>query len=705
MPKNPYAVPYDLITPDGKITKVSNESPDHKTVTVLIESIHPNFVGFCIDQQYVTFNMKSTLAQLGVNCSLISVELSVKHQTALVHLTMFSFGDAGKKLLSLLVPGLYIGKLFAKDPRRLIRSSDYINRLFGKSDHLNNPLLILSEEYKNEEIIDDSEKHRLLVKIPLRTGVYRYDSFIEGLLPTVIKGLNENRRSFRKFLYLHQQHLEEERVLQKEEILLVKTMKMNIRTLFSRVAHDALPKGFEHASADILEPGIITGDIFEFHPKDKDNMSQEEISHIPLEFYSLEPYREFFAFSDKDALRDSLKDMDIVFKALETAPKEASPSVFVVKNYQLNELQSKDWILSDPQLDTPLPLFPKTREEKKVIQEHITRQSQYPIVKSMQEGFITSEGILLSTYFPSNILAPFLLNEHVAHCLKGIYFLYPSKNHGSYFSHDDRALLRNLTKQNIDIFWADKKTNLLLKYTPRKDIDTGLFVPIDKVQMYLKASIFGVYGSRFEICCFEEKLRNLFLGLIEMKDRVNHDLFHKDKTIALATGGGPGVMSMGNKIASELGILSIGHAVDFRKPHENEENIEVMNHYIQARMTYRLEQVIIRQSEFGLDFPIFFEGGIGTDFEYALEILRTQVGTKTPTPIILFGSKKYWSQKLTSNFKANVEKGTISGSEWISNCLYCVQDEHQALTIYYKFFTGNLEIGRDHKGSPDGFMS
>jgi predicted Rossmann-fold nucleotide-binding protein len=121
-------------------------------------------------------------------------------------------------------------------------------------------------------------------------------------------------------------------------------------------------------------------------------------------------------------------------------------------------------------------------------------------------------------------------------------------------------------------------------------------------------------------------------------------------------------------------------------------------------MTYRLEQVIIRQSEFGLDFPIFFEGGIGTDFEYALEVLRTQVGSKKPAPILLFGEESYWRGKITSNYHINLERGTIRGSEWISNCFYCVQDHKQALSVYYKFFTGSLPIGCNSKGSTDGFM-
>ena len=466
-----------------------------------------------------------------------------------------------------------------------------------------------------------------------------------------------------------------------------------------------LPKGYNHASADILEPQMTSGDIFEFHASDPAVPPTEEITHIPLEFYSLEPYREFFFFCDKDLLRENLEKKEVVFKALDTAPPDDNAAVFIVKKFQLNELSSKDWIPADPELRSALPTFPKTREERSIIKEYIERQAEYPILKSMQEGYISSQGILFCKNFTSNLLANFLLNEHVSRCLKGIYFLCPSNTHGNYFSHDDRSLLRNLAKQNVDVFWADKETDLLLKYVPRKDMDTGLFVPTDKVKDYENATIFGVYGSRFEITSYESELRKLFTALIEMKERVDHDLFQRNHAIALATGGGPGIMAMGNRIASELGLLSIGHAVDFRRPHETNDVNEAMNHYIQGRMTYRLEQVIIRQSEFGLDFPIFFEGGIGTDFEYALELRRIQVGSKKIAPILLFGDPEYFKAKISSNHQENLRKGTIKGSEWISNCFYCVQSHKQALSVYYKFFTSSLEIGKEHKGHIDGFIT
>lgn len=49
--------------------------------------------------------------------------------------------------------------------------------------------------------------------------------------------------------------------------------------------------------------------------------------------------------------------------------------------------------------------------------------------------------------------------------------------------------------------------------------------------------------------------------------------------------------------------------------------------------------------------------------------------------------------------------GTIKGSEWLSNCFYCVQTAEQGLEVYHKFFTNTLPIGRDGPIYSDGFKN
>lgn len=698
MPKNIYNRPFDLITPDGKITEVKLRSPSTVEAFVEIDSISSNFLGFKIDPKLIHFNIKSTLAQLGVNGIGIEYEFLPKLNKALIRVAFTAFNPIGQELLKYLNKGMYVGKLFAADDRRRVRNADYLHRLLGKTDADGHPLLILSDEYKSEEIIEQPEKNRTIVKIPLTPGHWIYSEEVIGLIPTIAKGLRSKTMSFRNFLFLHQKHVDGHRIPPPEGLLLVKSMTMTICTLFAKVAIDELPQGFLHASADVIEPQSETGDIFEFH-----GSSTEEISHIPLEFYTLEPYREHSFFLDRDLLNSCKENPECLFSAFETAPSETS-AVFIVKGKQLLNLTKGDWIQSDLPPSSTLIIPPENRHDKAILDSFIRSQAIYPIATSMQDGYITSQGILLSTHFPTPSLKTLLINEKVTRYLKAIYIKTPSRTYGDFFSHDDRAFLLDLAKSSVDVYWVDFKYKLLLKYVLRGDKNTGMFVPTDRIHEFKNGTFFGIYGSKYITLENTDELKALFRGLLEMRNELDHPLLNPDVSLLISTGGGPGMMSVGNRIASELGILSCGHAVDFTKPHETLDLHEEMNPHIQAKMTYRLEQIFIRQAEFVLDFPIVFEGGYGTDFELILELLRVQVGIRPAAPILLFGSPDYWRKKLSSLFHINRKTGTIKGSEWVSNTLFCVQNHKTALSIYYKYFTNRLHIGKDYPPQDLGFV-
>lgn len=698
MPQKVFSDPYDLISPDGRITEIQRINDNEIDATLFFEKICSSFKGFSIDRALVQFNIKSTFAQLGVDGIGVEYELSPKFGRAEVKVRFKAFNPIGQTLLKHIKTGAFAGKLFAADDRRLVRSPEYLTRLLGKTDTEGNPLLLLAEHYKSEEIIEQKEKNRTIVKVPLLSGHWVYDPAVIGFIETIAKGLQCPSTSFRKFLFLHQIHKDEPRIIPPNGLLLVKTMNMSMQTLFARVVHEELPKGYKHASANIIEPQKITGDIFEFHGN-----STEEITHVPLEFYTLEPHREHFFFADRGRLKESIDDPKILFKAFDTAP-EGKAATFIVKSTQLEELETSNWIPSDPFIDEYLYIPPRDAKEKAMVQNYIESDANYTIVKAMQEGDITSQGIILSTFFPPPLLKSFFLNERVTRSLRGIYFKTPSLTHGDYFSHEDRILMQDLAKASVDIFWVDEHSNLLLKYILRQDKDWGMFVPLNRAEDFKKATFFGIYGSSLLASEYHKELLLLFQGLLQMQQEVDAPNFNKNTPIAISTGGGPGVMAMGNQIASDLGLLSCGHAVDFTKPHERGEKLEDMNPFVQAKMTYHLEQLITRQAEFNLDFPIFCHGGVGTDFELALELLNTQVGNKPPAPILLFGEPSYWQQKISSTYNCNRKTGTIQGSEWTSNTLFCVQNHSQALTVYYKYFTRRLPIGKNHPPAELGFV-
>lgn len=231
-----------------------------------------------------------------------------------------------------------------------------------------------------------------------------------------------------------------------------------------------------------------------------------------------------------------------------------------------------------------------------------------------------------------------------------------------------------------------------------------MFVPLDRISIFQKAIFFGVYGSNLIEGNFGDELKTMLAAVLQMRHEVNHPLLNPDTPLALVTGGGPGAMEVGNRMAKELKILSCANIVDFTPRSDSVVNEQKLNPYVEAKMTYRLDQLIERQAEFFLDFPIFLMGGIGTDFELSLEEVRHKVGSRPTGPILLFGSPDYWRRKITPRFTLNRESGTIAGAEWVSNSLFCVQNAKQAIKVYHDFFTSNLKIGKEGPIYDEGFV-
>lgn len=692
---------FDLVTPDGAITKIETISERKKRAFVTIHGISPFFVGFDIDQDQITFNLKSTLAQIGIHAQKKALSLDIPQKVAHVELELISFGPVGKAMLDLLPIGAYIGKLFAKDERRKVRDPNYLTRLFGRSDREGRPLLSLGNFEGSRELILEKIDGRTIAFLAVKDGALLYDSHIYGFLPTLAKALTRKDLHTRKLLSLHQFFEKNApRIVQDNELLLLKTAPLHIRTVYGRVVDSLLPKGYNHTSANILQPDTFeSGDIYEVF-----GSSHQVIDDIPIEFFTLEPHREHVFFADRDQLQASLEDPEVVFQAFESAPGKMNDlaAIFVVKGTQLKTLQEKDWIQREP-LKYDFPGLSSPTRQAMLAEKYIEHQPAYPFLKGIEDGLITSEGVLFSRHFPSPLLKRMLLSDFAEKSLKRIYFQYPSCSHDGYFSHEDRAFLVDLAKFGIPVFWVDSASKKILQYVLRPETDSGLFVPLNLVETFRKATFLGIYGSNLIEGSFEEEIKELLTGLEEMKKELSHPLLSKNTPLALLTGGGPGVMEMGNRAAKAVGVLSCANIVDFRTKEKSVVNEQRQNPYIDAKMTYRLDRLVERQAEFYLDLPIFLPGGIGMDFEYALEEVRRKTGACPPNPVLLFGEPEYWKRKIQSRFQLNQETGTIRGSEWVSNCFYCVQNAKQALSIYRKFFENKLAIGKDGPIYIDGF--
>lgn len=692
---------FDLITPDATITQMTHVDERNAEATLFIEGISPFFVGFQIEPELVQFNIKSTLAQIGVDAIGQGFELDKKTGCAEIKVHIRAFGMLAREMLKLIQVGASIGKLFAADRRRRVRNPDYLARMFGRSDRRGKPLLSLGGLHGSSDLILDKVEGRTVAYLALQHGRLAYDNTMLGFLPTIAKGLTADV-GMRDLLRLHQEwkpHLA--RNVEEDEILLVRTLPLHIRTVFGRVVDELLSEGYRHTSASILQPDTQhSGDVYELY-----GSSKRELTDIPLEFYTLEPYREHVFFSDRDQLQIYLEDDSVLFKAFETAPEpeDLRAAVFIVKGDQLKNLQADQWITRETRYhEFPGPSH-STRQAM-MLERFIEQQPSYPFLKSIDLGGITSQGVLLTRHFPSPLMKRLLLGDQVQTCLKGIYFQRPSSSSQDYFSHEDRALLHDLYKFAIPVYWVDKLTNHILKYVEKPYRETGMFVPKESVETFLRSTVFGIYGSNLLEGAFEQELRRLLKGIQEMKANLSHPLMNAETPIALVTGGGPGAMEVGNRVARELNILSCANIIDFRITDKPVVNEQKANPYVEAKMTYRLDRLVERQAEFYLDLPIFLTGGIGTDFEFSLEEVRRKVGATPATPIMLFGDPEYWKAKITPRYQANLAAGTIKGSEWLSNCFYCIQTAEQGLRIYFDYFSNTLPIGHRGPSYSNGFV-
>lgn len=694
---------YDLVTPDGRIGKIEHVDETTAVAEVVIEEISPAFVGFNLPKEQVIFNFKSVLAQIGLNAVGEETVFDRRAGKAFVRVVISTIGPLAREMLLYLHPGAYIGKLFAADERRRVRNPDYLARMFGRSDREGRPLLSLGGLHGSEQLTIDKIEGRIVAFLTLKEGRMEYEPTVRGFFPTLGKALCSRQMTLRDLLRLHQKWRPNvPRTVLPDEVLLACSLPLHIRTVFGRVVEPLLPKGFQHTSANVLQPDTeASGDIYELFGN-----SSKEIYDIPLEFFTLEPHREHVFFADRDQLQECLEDSKSIFDAFETAPgpKEYRASVFIVKGSQMLRLKSDDWIIRNP----PLQSFPgvahKTRQAL-MVERYIEQQPCYPYCKAIESGLITSQGVLFTRYFPSPLMKQMLLSYYVQTLLMRLYFQIPSRSEGYYFSQEDRAMLHDLVTFGIPVYWADESSGQILEYVQRPEKTSGMFVPLKKVETFKRATFFGIYGSNLLEGNFEKELKDLLQGVLELRPHVNHPLLNSNTPLALVTGGGPGAMEMGNRMAKELDILSCANIVNFQLRSDAVVNEQRQNPYVEAKMTYRLDQLVERQAEFYLDFPIFVMGGIGTDFEFALEELRHKVGSRKYAPILLFGSPEFWKSKISYRYQCNLSCGTIKGSEWVSNSFFCIQTARQGLQVYRDYFTQKLDIGPQGPIYKDGFVT
>eukprot|EP00929_Paragymnodinium_shiwhaense_P114542 TRINITY_DN82999_c0_g1_i1.p1 TRINITY_DN82999_c0_g1~~TRINITY_DN82999_c0_g1_i1.p1 ORF type:complete len:843 (-),score=216.55 TRINITY_DN82999_c0_g1_i1:139-2667(-) len=663
------------------------------------------------ESDHMVFVLKSTIAQLGINGVGSDYQLFCSQRQATLVVALSAISHAGVLALDSIGIGCYIGKLFSPNRERRVTEQDFLERSTSRLDRLGRQLIKVPAEMALKTEMRDG---RLVAHVPLLPGTVSCDSGLYGLMPTVGKALAGGKK-VKHLLKLHQVlNQDSSKLARPLEMLMVRAVPFVIRNCFARVVEEMLPSGLRCFTSNLIENTEneenegTEGRTFCFFGE-----SMEELTSIPLEFYRLEAWRDHSILAGSHLLHRLDNDHDAIFKALETMPKagalaEFQASVFVVKGEFLDGISTEDWIVTNPtKYALPKGTDLSAAEQKGMqLRRYSRQQSTYAIFKAISAGDINSQGVLLTRFFPSTTMKYLLLSDNVSAALKRIYFVKASRSEGDYFSQGDRNMLIDLHDFGIEVYCIDPSTKRIFKFTCWQGRDSGLFVPTHRQHHYLNATFLGVYGSNLVAGGNDEtELRMLVQGLKDMRAEMQHPLIRADKPLALVTGGGPGAMEVGNRVARECGVLSCGCVCDFRPPKDKGAivNEQKRNQFVDAWMTYRLEKLVERQSEFNLDLPIFLTGGIGTDFELSLEEVRRKVGTQEPTPMILLGTVEFWRGKIYHRFEANKKAGTVKGSEWITNCYYIVQTAKQALKVYRLYFSGQLVTGKKGKIHDDGF--
>ncbi|KAK7196902.1 hypothetical protein NESM_000631800 [Novymonas esmeraldas] len=698
--------PFDLATHDARITEYTRTSRHEAKAKAVISVVHPQFRGL-IDGVKSEFLLRSSITQLGVNAVNVAIEVDGRQRRAEIHMDLVALTPLAVLMLDYIAPGAHVGKLFALESNRVVRNLDYVSRLLHAVNQRGQPLLVYgtgAEPIWDLKIVDG----RVVAYLPVLPGTFTYSGEIHGLLPTIGMALRKGT-AYKDLVRLHQEfHEGYTRVGAASGVLMVRGYAMHFRTVFGRVVDSLLPKGLHSMSSRTIEPeeGFVDASsrdrTFVFYGE-----SVDELTHIPIEFYTLESYREHVPFALRKTLADRCSTKGDILRAFKSAPKGDLPCcAYVCKGGQFTEMCDDDWIMTDPKQTTYVGVE-NPMEQQELVQRYTYQQCEYAILSAIAIDDITSDGVLFTRYFPSPCLKSLILSRAVGKKLRAIFFTKASRHYGSFFSQEDAAMLGDFNTFGIGVFQVNEQKGEVYQYVRRPGRDTGAFVPLERRQEYIKATFFGVYGSNLVAGDFEAELMTLLSGILHIKKTSHHPLLNESKPLALVTGGGPGAMEVGNRVAKSLGILSCGLIVDFgsvaAKPGAT-INEQKQNSYVEAHFTYRADKLVERQSDFNLDFPIFLTGGIGTDFEYALEEVRRKVATVPPYPVILFGTPEHWGAKITGRFQANLHAGTIKGSEWMCTVPWVVSTGAEALEVYRHFFEGKLPVGPNHPLNERGFI-
>lgn len=661
--------PYDdVITDDGYLWAAALEG-DALRAIVAFDNISQRFVARAPSGE-VRFILRSRICQLGLDAELNHIERRsggtgrLECTVTLRRCRGLPLAEAVMDFLANCRKQVPLGKLFNRLPRRQLAFEEIIQNLGHRVDGA--PVIEVNEYSRAVEDV---------IVVPLDDVVYEIPSGAnvngEQILYLLTQGTRKDLELLRRPVPRETPH-----TVPARGWLLSRLPVFTVREHFAlvdRVMLNGQPvPGLRHASAKLFDPlsyrEPATPAMVELF---NDTDEELRVDGLGLKLYRPERRRCSVQAPCRSRLgalvapgSNLAQRMDAALKGSELGgAKRIKHAAFVVDAAELESLEHH-------KSSAVVEVRDRAAAEAGSAALDVRECPEFDILDEISQGYIKASGCLLSYYFPRWDVASRI--EVCRDKLCALVFRRPSYSNGLFFSEYDVLRLKYFRELGIRVVWM--RDDGPYEYHIRNDC--GFFLKPDIEEAFRAATFFACYGSSANVDPRVERDLPAFL------ERVSA-LFGQ---VGVVTGGGPGLMEVANRVASQQGMLSACCALSTEFSLFPQE----VNRHCNVLMFFDEYCRHIRQKNFAIArFPIFFPGGLGTLEEVGIEMCNWKLGVRRPAPYVFIG-RDFWRGMMAHLGRA-AETGMVD-AKTLKN-VFVVDDLLEAAAVYEGFVSSDSYEG------------
>jgi len=639
--------PYDdMITEDGYLWALSTMN-DKRQAVVAFDDVSERFMK-SMHTDDVVFVMRSRLCQLGIDCHLNQVEVTVNNRIECTitfnYARNCSMAARISDFLADCRERIPIGKLFVRARDRQLSYNKILQNLYNGSK-------------PNIEVQDFLQGPEDSIILPIDHITYSYsaDSLPsdEQLRYILMQGKRRDIDIFRK-----RERNSLPVTVNPGGWILTQLPLFRVREHFAVIEGVTL-KGqvvpeLTHASASLFDPLSYT-EQSTYPMIEVFNQSEKKVQFdgILIRIYRPAKRRCSIQLPPKLRLDEILGFEEVLRNKMDEFLKGAALS-------DDKSIKHASFLVDASEIDDI-----ETLRNTMIVSTHelgLETYPEYEILEEISRGDIKARGFLLTYYFPR-----WDVTSKIEICRDKIFALIfrdSSQRNSPFFTEYDVIRLRNLSELGIRIIWL--RDDMTAEYVMRDRC--GFFMHSELESRFKDATFFACYGSSVKVdSTILEQLPMFFENLA--------NLFGE---IGVVTGGGPGLMEAANRAATDAGILSASCCLSTEVAKPPEE----ISRYSNVWMFFDNHCRHIRQNNFSIArFPIFFPGGLGTLEEIGISLCNLKLGISDSAPYVFIGSD-YWKPILDYVNEA-VDDGMLS--QTVCDSIVVVNDLAEATKVYEDF--------------------